>query len=114
MDMLGQMADGVARRHRDRSGVLMLFPEDHAEERGFAVTVPPDETDTLAGIDGEADAVEQRLLAVGFFYVRDLEHGMKPLCGERVYYRKYAGEANKKISGLSFDAGHPRLLRGRA
>ena len=74
MDMLREMADGVAGGHGDRAGIGVLFVQDHAEERGFAVAVPADQPDPLARIDGKADAVEQELLAVGFFDVRDLEH----------------------------------------
>jgi hypothetical protein len=64
------------------------------------VAVPADKSDALARIDRKADAVEEQLLAIGFFYVRDLEHGVVPHCGERVYYRKPAGEANEIIRRL--------------
>jgi hypothetical protein len=52
----------------------VLFAQDHAEERGFSVAVPPHETDSFARVYGKADAVEKHLLSVGFFDIRDLEH----------------------------------------
>jgi hypothetical protein len=52
----------------------VLFAKDHAEERGLAVAVPAYEPNALTGIYGKADAVEERLLAVGFLYIRYLEH----------------------------------------
>ena len=79
MNVLGEMADGVSRRRRNRACVLVLFAQDHSEERGFAVAVPAHEPHALAGVYGEADAVKKRLLAVGFFDVRDLKHFFSPL-----------------------------------
>jgi hypothetical protein len=67
-----------------------MFPvKDHAEERGFAVAVPPHEPHTLARVYGKADAVEERLLSVRFFYVRDLKHGSS-------LYRRTVNWCNKK------------------
>jgi hypothetical protein len=88
MDVLGQMADGVARRSGDCAGVLVFFPEDHAEECGLAVAVPADKAYSFAGIHGKADAVKQNLLAVGFFDIRDLKHSFKPLRGD--WMRKHS------------------------
>jgi hypothetical protein len=64
MNMLGEMADGISRRHGDRASVLMFFAEDHSEECGFPVSVPAHEPHALAGVDGKANAVEEHLFAV--------------------------------------------------
>ena len=63
-ELLLDVADPVVARDRDRAVVGLFLADDEPEERGLAVAVPADEAHPLPAVDLEADALEQRLLAV--------------------------------------------------
>jgi hypothetical protein len=53
------------RRSPDLAVIRRRQAVDDLQEAGFAGAVAPDQADTLAGLDDQIDAIEQRYVAVG-------------------------------------------------
>jgi hypothetical protein len=50
MQVLLEMADAIVARDRYISGVGLFLSQDESKKRRFAVTVAPDQAQTLAGV----------------------------------------------------------------
>ena len=74
LDVLAEVADGQLLRHGDLALVGRLLADDHAEDRGLAGAVGPDQADLLAGIQLERGVDEEELLAVLLVDVRERDH----------------------------------------
>jgi hypothetical protein len=59
----------------DRAAIGADDVGDHADERGLAGAVGPEQGEDLAGADVEADVVDDRAAVVDLADVADLEHG---------------------------------------
>ena len=74
-DVLAEVADRHPLRHRDVALVRRFLADDHAEQRGLAGAVRPDEADLLAGIELEGRVDEQDLFAVLLADLGEGDHG---------------------------------------
>src|SRR5688572_11175558 len=58
----------------DRAGVRLLGARQHAEQRGLARAVRPDDPDDAALREAEREAIDQQAVAVGLAQALDLDH----------------------------------------
>ena len=87
--VLGEVAEVV--RRGDVAAVGLLSAGDDADEGRLAGAVLTDQADTLAGRDGEVDAVEDEAGVVGLGQVTDDERGRhESSCGGSGHVRRPA------------------------
>ena len=77
LHVLSEIADGQLPGNGDVPFVRRFLADDHAEERGLAGAVGPDETDLFTGIELEGSVDEDQLLAVLFIDVRKGDQNTK-------------------------------------
>ncbi len=58
----------------DRSVVRLLLPGDHAEQRGLAGAVRADHADDAARGQLEGEVVDQEVVAVALFEIREVDN----------------------------------------
>ena len=75
LDVLAEVADRELLRDRHVALVWRLLADDHAEERGLAGAVRPDQAHLLARIDLEGGVDEENLPAVLLADVGERDHG---------------------------------------
>ena len=72
---LAQIAEATAGRARHRAGIVPLVADEDAQQGGFAGTVRADQSNALAGVDGERDVLEEDRVAEALGEIVDGQHG---------------------------------------
>jgi hypothetical protein len=74
MQVLLEVADAIVSRDRYLSGVGLFLPQDESKESRFAVTVAPDQAQTLAGVHLKTDVREKLAGEIRLGKLADLNH----------------------------------------
>ena len=73
-DVLAQVADGAAASQGYAAGVWRDVTGDDFEKSSLAGTIPADNRNTVAHVDGEIDPTEKVTVVIGLGDVCDIEH----------------------------------------